>query len=279
MIKYFIYKSILALKYLLLNKRYKISSLQKKNKFTDNCVIIGNGPSLGEMFENKLIFFQNKDLYVVNNFSLSDYFFILKPKFYIIIDPAFWNPIFFDNHKNTIDNINKSNWGINLILPIDAKFHLNTKFINNEKINIYYFSNISFDSMIKLNFLYTNNILNPHSQNVLVYTLFLAINNKHKCIYLTGSEHSWLNTLMVNNMNIVCAIDKHFYESDVKLLPYLTCYGKPYKLHDLLNDFAKMFKGYHEILAYSHKCDCKIFNLTNNSFIDAFDRKNISHLI
>ena len=69
----------------LLKKRFKISTLQKNNKFTDNRVVIGNGPSLSDMFENSLIFFQNKDLYVVNNFSLSDYFFILKPKFYIII--------------------------------------------------------------------------------------------------------------------------------------------------------------------------------------------------
>ncbi len=265
----------MILNYFTLNRNQKISNLRRISHFENDSIVLGNGPSLKKILESKIDFLSNKDLYVVNDFSLSPYFNTIKPNFYVIVDPAYWFPDKLnESKKSTLFNISNVSWKINLILPIDAKRNLHSWFNNNSFINIYYFPNLFFRDFSNLPFFYKSCLFNPRIQNVLVYALFVAINNSHKNIYLLGAEHSWFNNLHVDESNTVCALDEHFYESDVKIEPYLTWYGEKYKLHQLLFDFGRMFRGYHELDAYSKRRGAKIVNLTKNSFIDAFDKIN-----
>lgn len=275
-LKNFFYKIFMIFSYFVQEKKFKISQIKKNNSIRKDCVVLGNGPSLKMVLQNNDSFFSSKDIYVVNDFSLSPYFSFLKPNFYVIIDPAYWFPDRLSELKRkSLLNISNVTWRINLILPIDAKRNLHNLFVTNSLISIFYFPNVFFCNFSNFPIFYKSSFFNPRIQNVLVYTLFLAINNNHKNIFLLGAEHSWLNALFVNDENVVCAIDNHFYENRVKLEPYLTCFGEKYKLHELLYDFGKMFQGYHELEVYSKRLNVSIFNCSKDSFIDAFVRKSI----
>ena len=77
-----------------LNKR--LGSFEHK----DDIYILGNGPSLKNTLDRDLDILKNKECAVVNKFGNTDYFFHIKPSWYILADPAFFldfNKIFFTN--------------------------------------------------------------------------------------------------------------------------------------------------------------------------------------
>ena len=268
--------------YSILNDKYKIRNINKI-KDSNECIVIGNGPSLNELLEKKINFFENKELIVVNDFSLSDFYIKLMPSNYVIVDPSYWDfNIILESKKEALENIkNKTNWDLNLIFPIDAKNVMQEYFKNNDNIKIYFFPNISISSSKEnkiIYFLFKLYLANPLIQNVLVFSIFVGINMNFNKIYLIGSEHSWLKSLIVNSKNVVCSKDDHFYAIDEKIKPFLTYNGFEYKLHNLLTDFSKMFQGYHEIAIFAKFRSCEIVNLTEESYIDAFKKESITNL-
>ena len=277
MITAFYFKLRNLFKYLFYNK-HKVSKMKCHN-LNHDIYVIGNGPSLNKILVNNVNHFFGKELYVVNDFSLSNFYVKLKPSNYILVDPAYWSGQLNDPFKKeTLENIRlKTNWPLNLIFPINAKGLINDFFNSNINISVYYFSNVSFNANSNSNiifyWLYRRNLLNPHIQNVLVYALFLAINRNCKRIYLLGAEHSWIKNLVVDQNNFVCTIDDHFYSIENKMKPFLTYCGAPYKIHQLLNDFSKMFLGYHLISEYAKFANCEIFNLSCDSYIDSFIKR------
>ena len=122
-------------------------------------------------------------------------------------------------------------------------------------------------------FFYKKGLSMPKAQNVLVPSIFNAINMGYKEICLYGVDHSWTRTLCVNNQNLVCAIDSHFYDTtEKKMEPYLKRPGESFMLHELLRAFANMFESYQILRNYADYMGCRIINYTKDSFIDAFER-------
>ena len=62
-------------------------------KFTKDCVILANGPSLKKAFEDGEVPYEGKDVFVVNMFVQSSEFWKIKPRFYCIVDGAFFAPV------------------------------------------------------------------------------------------------------------------------------------------------------------------------------------------
>ncbi|RGN50590.1 hypothetical protein DXB60_23085, partial [Bacteroides fragilis] len=62
--------------------------LKKTVTSNTSCKILVNGDSLNNNFDE--ICADKTNSFVVNFFVLSPLFFIIKPQYYIIIDPAFW---------------------------------------------------------------------------------------------------------------------------------------------------------------------------------------------
>ncbi len=56
----------------------------------ENCLILGNGPSLKQSLEKDLDMFKKSTLMCVNNFAASAEFTMLKPSYYVILDPGFF---------------------------------------------------------------------------------------------------------------------------------------------------------------------------------------------
>jgi hypothetical protein len=256
----------------------KIKNLKTTNA---TCYVLGNGPSLIKKIEESTFLQNQENLIVVNNFVLTEHYQVLKPNYYMFYDPSYWdekNSELYLKCQNVLKKIaNETTWNLNIVAPKSAvtifKKHfsknknINLNFVNGHSLNPYY-KRISY-------FLYSRNYTLPHCQNVLVFTTYLALNIGFKEINLLGAEHSWLESLKVNEENQVCLKDKHFYNTEAKLKPWLNIVGDVYRMDEILVDLAKMFSGYHTIADYAKFKKAVIYNCTKNSFIDAFKRKKI----
>lgn len=269
--------------------RYSKLSTLGYNLSTNNteCYVLGNGPSLSDEIEKIQEVAEKTSLFVVNFFAFSEYYVKLKPKFYVLADNVFW--LYLHNGKEVNKEVVKSrtelfskilketNWELIILLPYSGyRTNLIQKtFESNTFIKVLYFNDTpakGFEYIV--NKLYKYNLAMPHMQNVLVSCLFLSIKLGFREISIYGGDHSWTRDLVTNELNEVCTIDKHFYDADnPKLVPYKKTCGESYFMHELLFDFALMFKGYHDIKRYADSEGVKIINCTENSYIDAFERK------
>jgi len=162
-------------------------------------------------------------------------------------------------------------------VPCEGLDYLKERFKLNANITVHDFSVYSMETDTKLDYwFYSNFYAAPHIQNVIVGSIFLAINFGFKEINVLGFDHSWFEEVRVNAENQVCLIDRHFYDGDSKpaLVPFYKVFGGVYKMHEALVTHAKMFLGYHLLNKYAKTGDVKIYNCTEGSYVDAFERKN-----
>ncbi|MFA7288390.1 MAG: hypothetical protein WC055_05875 [Melioribacteraceae bacterium] len=246
------------------------------------CYILGNGPSLNESLSNDLELLKTKELFVLNDFAISKYFEIIKPKYYVLLDPCYWShkveKEFLDAGILILNTINdKVNWQMYILIPTAAyksKLYENI-FSQNKNISIINFNSTSIFGFTQFKYFVFKNYLGmPPLNTVLGASIFIAINMHYNEINLLGAEHSWTKDIFVKEDNLVCLENPHFYDTaEIKYSPIRTAYGNYYTMHELLRDYAKMFEGYHILRRYSENLGIRILNRTKNSFIDAFDRQ------
>lgn len=257
-----------------------------RNHHELNCYVFGNGPSLRTTLTNNLEFFKDKCIFVVNDFVMYDLYTSLKPKYYVFADPGYWvnnSPVEMMNKRNLIFNaINeKTSWDLIILTPYSCYQTrlFQTLFRNNNKIQVIAFNDTKIEGLNSVNHIFfKRNLGMPCPQNVLIPALYLAINIGFKNISLLGAEHSWTKNLTVDDDNIVCLLDSHFYDNeDKKIMPLYNVAGEIYKMHEILVDYAKMFESYHVLRKYAEYRHVSIYNYTPGSFIDAFERKRIEN--
>lgn len=249
----------------------------KRVSSSENCCILGNGPSLLNELQLHISQFQQQTLFVVNTFGKSEYYTQLKPSYYLLIDPVYWAEAISDewnNDKSVIaDIVEKTDWKLCVIVPFVAYGKLKSAFKSNPNITVLFYNHtiLSFNKKIDF-FFYKHGLATPVIQNVIACAMFNAINLKYKNIFLFGADHSWLADIGVDNTNRVCWVENHFYGSKT-MRPFLKGTGVPYKMSEILFDYAKMFYGYQVLEAYSKYNSSEIINCTLGSFIDSFARK------
>lgn len=275
-------KTLLSLARIL--KNYRLSHFPSLTQADDNEIhILGNGPSLKSDLVAGNFLFNNKKCMCVNDFAKSDYFETVKPVYYVLIDPDYWRQNSLSTLIRTREEVytlinDKTTWDMALILPMHARSHYDwTQRFDNRKVRIHFFNAIPISGFKALNhFLYKYNFGMPHAQNVLVAAIFIAINAGYKNIFLHGADHSWHEDIAVNDENIVCYKNKHFYDEteNVSLTPWEKgdISGVTWKMHELLSALAKMFEGYHYVKAYADYRYARVFNASHKSHIDAFQR-------
>ncbi len=267
--------SVSLAKILLISKR--------KNKLpkatSENCIVLGNGPSLKQSLEKHIDFFKKHSLICVNSFSITEEYVILKPSHYVILDSGFWK----SEAETIIESLNaiktKTSWEINLFVPQMAaksgRFEQLCK--ENKNIKLHYFNYTVFKGFENIaHYFYSKNLAMPQAQNVLVASLFLGINMGFQKIILVGADHTWHQTLHLNDKNEVCVKHTHFYEQEEKLnyVPfYKGAHSKEiFRMDELFFTWAKVFWGYLMLNDYAKKQKVKILNASEISFIDAFER-------
>jgi hypothetical protein len=244
--------------------------------------ILGNGPSLKESLEINGALIEKKNCLCVNNFAVTPFYEKIKPQYYLLLDPVYWESglldIIIQERESVFSAINKkTHWPLNIFLP----GHSRKRFdwygtLTNPNISIVFFNATALSGYNNvIHFLYERNYGMPHPQNVLVAAIFLAINMNYKHIYLLGADHSWHEDLALNDENVVCCRDKHFYDkSIVQLSPWYKGdkAGTTWKMHEILHALALMFVGYHYIKEYACYKGATILNASNISYIDAFKK-------
>ena len=189
----------------------------------EECVVLANGPSLKKTFASKKIyeFIKKRKKFCVNAFVFSDEFFKLKPEYICFADLVFWSHKLRAKIQKFVDGIyNKLlaiDWQVIIFMP---KYAENWNFIidlpkRNQNIKIIYINTAT--SLHKKENLarfieYKENQATPLIHNVALLAIYLSINIGFKNVYLFGLDHSWHENITVRNDNVVCIVDKHFYD-------------------------------------------------------------------
>lgn len=250
----------------------------------NTCVILGNGPSLKKTLQEKLLWLQQHDCTCVNNFSVSDYYGPIKPKYYVMLDHMFWKvdetePLFADIRKAYHNIQQKTDWTMYLLLPRQAQ---QSKYIqrilqSNRYIIPIFYNYTVYYGFDKIGYWFYDRLLAmPQAQNVLVAAIFQMIAAGYKKIILFGADHSWHRHLTVNDDNLVGFIHEHFYDGirDHTFSPeYKSLITKePFNMIEIFMAWMKTHYGHHRLRDYARWKNCEILNATPDSCIDAYQK-------
>lgn len=270
--------SIFTLLKILLKSSLSPQIPQKSKPF---CLILGNGPSLDKNMDYITEIKTHCNIFCVNAFPSSDYFSQVRPQHYVIVSREYYFP---DNDrpreqkirdKVLQDLVSRTTWEINFFLPYEAK--TSKKFLEiiraNKNIKPMFYNSTPIEGLTSLNHLLMDFSLGmPRPHNVLIPSIFLALTMKYQSIFLLGADHSWLPQIEVTNKNEALVNQKHFYDRDSSRKRSMHLNGKPRKLHEILHKFYLSFKAYHELHQFAIHKGLSIYNCTEGSFIDAFNR-------
>lgn len=269
--------------FIYIQRKYRLCYSSTKKKYI---YVLGTGPSLKDSLNSLLSNdIGETDFFAVNNFAISKYYPIVKPKFYILLDPAYWLPY---NQTNDYDvkereaifsDLNdKTSWSMDLFIPsnIYKKGVLKSKIINrNIKVRAINYTNFyPTDSWFYHSIILKQNFGVVPVGNVLGQAIYASINLGYEKITLLGAEHSWTKDLRVNVDNQVCTIRRHFYDGGIEgvLIPWQKSNGKPFRMYEILRSISNHFYGYEVLNRYAKRLNVRIYNYTPESFIDAFER-------
>lgn len=264
-----------SLAWLLLQmKRGSFRSFYPKGIRKNKAVILATGPSLKMVLDENLCDLISSDICVVNNFCKHPRFKELKPSMYVLADPGFFVEKWMgESEKQTMETLSKITWNMTVYVPYFYYKRVRSK-LESQCVKVCPYNSIPYAGWHSVRlYLYKKGLTMPTVQNVLIPSIFNAVNSGYKEIDLYGVDHSWTKEIRVNDNNQVCLCDAHFYDKESpKLLPWEKYEGEVYKMHEVLRDLALMFDGYHQLREYAEIEGCRIVNKTKDSFIDAFER-------
>lgn len=242
----------------------------------DELVILGNGPSLNDTMERQTSFLKSRHLLAVNFAANTTIFTELKPCFYMLTDPVFFNRMELDNVQTLWRNFaEKVDWDMTLFIPTKVKrkgkWYKDVTTNNHISICTYNMTPVEGLNWFE-NFIYSHGMGMPRPRNVLIPSIMQGIAMHYKTIYLAGADHSWLKTLSVDDENRVVSIQPHFYKEDKKEEERIKVDYMKIKLHEVLESMYIAFRTYHTIRRYADHRGTNIINITPDSYIDAFPK-------
>lgn len=236
--------------------------------------ILANGPSLKDIIDNHAEFLSSHDTLVVNHFANTPFFWKIRPKYYVLLDPAYFGgecpAELQDRIPILMGNLSKVDWPMTLYVPYTkaAMAHAKER-LNNPNISIQFFNSTRIvGAKWFRNWAYRHNLGLPSSKNVLLPSILLMLNKGYQKLYLYGAEFSWTKTYAVNPENgKIYTDDVHFYDNTRIPLKKggfkfdLACLVESLNATDYLQEYAQS----------ENIC---IINRTVGSFIDAFQYEN-----
>ena len=287
-------ETLLSILRVILLSRFFLPKIERHAK-TDKLFILGNGPSLNLFLSEHAQDIASYPKLAVNYFARTVEYTQLKPDYYLIISPEYFRKEqkkgWAADREKTLEIISeKTDWSMVLMLPSAAKGHqlVDKYFHNHNFISLYFINNTPIDGFKSFReSAYQKNLGIPRPHNVLIPAIWFGIKNSFKEIYLTGSDHSWLRDLWVTQENEVLLSQKHFYDQQTKEqqtdknkpTPQAMYHGtseEKRKLHEVLHKFMVSFQSYWVLKAYAESRSVNIYNLTLDSYIDAFEKRSLN---
>lgn len=260
-------------KILLLSRR---SSVKRVAADGDEIVVLGNGPSLNKTVEDSAGFLKPRKKLAVNFAANTPLFLQLKPEFYVLADPHF-----FAEGNVAVDRLwrvfaEEVDWDMVLFIPSRVHSVGVEKLKRNSYITVRRYNLTPVDGCRRLcHYAYRKGWGMPRPRNVLIPSIMLALNSGFRTVYVAGADHSWMRTLSVDGQNRVVSIQPHFYKDSEKETARVATEYAGYPLYKIVYSFYVAFKAYFDIRDYAARIGAVVYNITPDSFIDAFPRKKV----
>ena len=234
--------------------------------------IMGNGPSLNEVDLNRVK--RKGKIVCVNWFPIqSSDFFKIKPEFYCIIDP-----VFFDNDKDGFSEKIRQLYTILMQVDWDMTIITMQGFmlsINNKNLHYEYISrgSLTFTGGRFRNYLYRNNLASTGLQNVVNAALYFFLMKNYKEIYVSGIDMDEFKSYTVDKLNHVISELSHFYGNEIidftekGSIPLGTFYI-------WLGYYSTMLYQFAYTASFAKIQQAKVINCSLNSFVDVFEKKD-----
>ena len=237
-------------------------------------VILANGPSLRRTLAERSDFLGRTTTMCVNFMANAPEFSLIRPDYYVLADPHFFTGLSHENVKTLWDRISRADWPMTLFVPVTRQRRAAELLGKDSAVKLATFNFVGIDAFAWLEKIaFSSGWAMPRPRNVLIPALMIAIRAGFTDIYIAGADHSWLETIRVDNDNHVVSVQPHFYnDSDAEKKRSVTEY-KGYHLHDILKSFCSAFNSYHQIARFARSRGVNIYNSTEGSYIDAFPRK------
>lgn len=275
-----LWQSLLSLiKIILLSRFFLHKPVCSKEELSRGIVILGNGPSLNDTISHAGKFLARHNLLAVNFAACADIFLSLKPRYYLLADPHFFNATGQPNVEKLWQRLSNVDWDMTLFVParIKAKAGRLASLAGNCHVSIIRYNTTPVEGLETVeNLLFSSGLGMPRPRNVLIPSIMMALQMGYKKIYIAGADHSWMKTLSVDDDNNVVSIQPHFYKEDDKEIQRVKTEYMHYPLHTIIYSFYVAFKSYFTIARYAKHIGASIINITPGSFIDAFPRENVN---
>ena len=267
------------------NKQPQINPLPKVELSGKPMVIIGNGPSLNktvELYKQQLL---RADCVMVNFSACTPLYETIKPCFYIMTDPRWVTATgekleSMEKCINTI--VEKTIWPMTMVLPNSFRtWWAIDKLLSNKNITIWFdeseWIKLPEDELFKA---FDKNRVCPPSYTVLTYCLYLSLYWGYKETYLVGADTTFTQMVYVGQKdNVVYTVDTHFYNNDEvnPLTKDVEHNGRPFGMN--MEEYTEMcytiFYEYNLLARYAKWKGVKVYNASEYSMIDCFDRKKL----
>lgn len=242
------------------------------DKEGDTLVILGNGPSLNDTIAEHGEVLARYPLLAVNFAANAPQFRQLKPRYYLLADPHFFNRPDDANVGRLLAALDSIDWPMTLFVP--ASVAEKSLPFTNPLLAVRRFNAVGAEGYGWLTrWLFDRRLAMPRPRNVLIPSIMVGVWLGFKNIYITGADHSWLRTISVNDNNEVVSVQPHFYKEDDREKERVVSEYKGYRLHQIIYSFYVAFRAYFDIAAYASRRQVNIYNATPGSFIDAFPRR------
>lgn len=259
----------------------RLTNPLKKTNAGKTITLLANGPSLKKIIPQLFTApeFQNTDFVVVNYFANESVFWELKPQHYCLADPMFFKKS--HREKDALElysKLNEVNWNINLYIPENLKKNFRQfSQLKNPYVQVIGINTVAYQGFeVFRNYFYKMGLAMPILYTVAHLGIYIGINSGYSRIRLYGVEHSFLESLCVNEKNQLCNRDRHFYdEGEINLKPIIKndSMDEIWKIADYLIAISNMFKGHEQLEAYAKFSFVKILNCTKGSYIDSYERE------
>ncbi len=260
--------------------------LPKFSNQKPNASILGNGPSLNQALADNLDFLKETDTYCVNLFALSTVYASLKPQNYVLLDPAFF--MFSEQNdgrqdiKKTFDAIiQQTDWPMRLFVPARSKNSYIVKKLKQERPNIqicFFNYTIVRGFPIFRHWFFKHNLGMPQCQNILAASLYVALLQDYKNVYLFGADHSWHEEIRITEQNEFEMRQVHFYDNanNVKHEKVVDVRNnsRP-RLHAQFLSLHKVFYSYEILETFAKSRHINVLNASRKTYIDAFERVTV----
>ena len=274
-----------AKKRLFPKKQPQIHPLPKLEHDRQRMVVIGNGPSLiktVELYEQQL---HEADCVMVNFSARTPLFEQIKPKYYLMVDPGFINNHSIEESVRALvsDLTNKTSWPMTIIMPDSLQsWNSCAELQTNKNISILFYNNKGGNvSKNKLYEVLDEYLVGPPAQTVLNAAIWLSVYWEYKETYIVGADTSFIQDIYVGQENnVLYTVDRHYYNNQEvcpeQIEPEKNGHPFGMDMEHLLDAVHTMYVDYKTLKAYAEWKGVKIYNASEYSMIDCFERKKLN---